>query len=290
MFEIKIAKTAGFCFGVKIAVDMAKKAGEDIGHAYTNGPIIHNKQVVSYLENLGIKELQDHSQLKPGDTVIIRSHGIKPEVERKLKEMDINLLDATCPFVKKVHDKVKQLVKEGYFVVILGEEGHPEVVGTLGHLEEVGGQGVVVESFKDLIKKVPKRNRIGVVAQTTQSEDFFREAVGYLAENTEELKVFNTICDATSVRQEEVKELSPTVDVMFIIGGKHSGNTQRLYQISKTLNPNTYHIETAAEVEPDWLKDVHRVGISAGASTPDWVIQEVVKKIKDIRGSQDERV
>ncbi|MEZ0323335.1 MAG: 4-hydroxy-3-methylbut-2-enyl diphosphate reductase [Hydrogenothermaceae bacterium] len=290
MINIKVAQTAGFCFGVRIAVDMAKKAGEELGHAYTNGPIIHNKQVVNYLNNLGIKELSDYSQLKPGDTVIIRSHGVKPEVERKLKSIGVNVLDATCPFVKKVHDKVRQLVKEGYFVVIIGEEGHPEVIGTLGHLEESRGQGVVVENFEDLVKKVPKRNRIGVVAQTTQSEDFFREAVGYIAENTEELKVFNTICDATSVRQEEVKKLAPTVDIMIIIGGKHSGNTQRLAQISKTLNPNTYHIETADELKEEWFEGKENIGVSAGASTPDWIINEVVEKIKQIKGAGHERV
>jgi len=288
MANIIVAQTAGFCFGVRIAVDMAKQAGEKLGHAYTNGPIIHNKQVVNYLKSIGVEEMQDYSQLKPGDTVIIRSHGVPPKTERMLKELNINVLDATCPFVKKVHDKVKQLVEEGYFVVIIGEEGHPEVIGTLGHLEEVGGKGVVVENFEDLVKKVPKRNRIGVVAQTTQSEDFFREAVGYLAENTEELKVFNTICDATSVRQEEVKKIAPKVDVMIIIGGKHSGNTQRLYQISKALNPNTYHIETADELQKQWFENKENIGVSAGASTPDWIIQEVVNKIKEIKGVSHE--
>lgn len=284
MVDIKVAKTAGFCFGVRIAVDMAEKAGREIGHVYTNGPVIHNKQVVNHLRDIGVEELSDYSQLKEGDTVIIRSHGVKPEVERQLKGMKINVLDATCPFVKKVHDKVRQLVEEGYFVVIIGEEGHPEVIGTLGHLEDAGGSGVVVENFQDLVKKVPKRNRIGVVAQTTQSEDFFREAVGYLAENTEELKVFNTICDATSVRQEEVKQIAPTVDVMIIIGGKHSGNTQRLAQISKALNPNTYHIETAEDILPEWFEGKEKIGISAGASTPDWIINQVVEKIKHIKG------
>jgi len=288
MANIIVAQTAGFCFGVRIAVDMAKQAGEKLGHAYTNGPIIHNKQVVNYLKSIGVEEMRDYSQLKPGDTVIIRSHGVPPKTERMLKELNINVLDATCPFVKKVHDKVRQLVEEGYFVVIIGEEGHPEVIGTLGHLEEVGGKGVVVENFEDLVKKVPKRNRIGVVAQTTQNEDFFREAVGYLAENTEELKGFNTICDATSVRQEEVKKIAPEVDVMIIIGGKHSGNTQRLYQISKALNPNIYHIETADELQRQWFENKENIGVSAGASTPDWIIQEVVNKIKEIKGVSHE--
>jgi 4-hydroxy-3-methylbut-2-enyl diphosphate reductase len=288
MANIIVAQTAGFCFGVRIAVDMAKQAGEKLGHAYTNGPIIHNKQVVNYLKSIGVEEIQDYSQLKPGNTVIIRSHGVPPKTERMLKELNVNVLDATCPFVKKVHDKVKQLVEEGYFIVIIGEEGHPEVIGTLGHLEEAGGKGVVVENFEDLVKKIPKRNRIGVVAQTTQNEDFFREAVGYLAENTEELKVFNTICDATSVRQEEVKKIAPEVDVMIIIGGKHSGNTQRLYQISKALNPNTYHIETAGELQRQWFENKENIGVSAGASTPDWIIQEVVNKIKEIKGVSHE--
>jgi len=284
MANIIVAKTAGFCFGVKIAVDMAKEAGEKLGSAYTNGPIIHNKQVVEFLEKLNVKELPDKSVLKKGDTVIIRSHGVPPKTERELKSIGVNLLDATCPFVKKVHDKVRQLAEEGYFVVIIGEEGHPEVIGTLGHLEEVGGQGVVVENFEDLVKKLPRRNRIGVVAQTTQNEDFFREAVGYIAENSDEVKIFNTICDATSVRQEEVKQIAPNVDIMIIIGGKHSGNTQRLAQISKALNSNTYHIEKAEELQEEWFEGKEKIGISAGASTPDWIINEVVEKIKQIKG------
>ncbi|WP_457641113.1 4-hydroxy-3-methylbut-2-enyl diphosphate reductase [Persephonella sp.] len=282
MANIKVAKNAGFCFGVKIAVDSAIEAGEKYGRAYTNGPIIHNKQVVQILENLNVRELQSYEQLQEGDTILIRSHGVPPKIERTLKDLGVNLIDATCPFVKKVHEKVRQLVEEGYFVVIIGEKGHPEVIGILGHLEESGGKGIVVENMEDLIRKFPKRNRVGVVAQTTQNEEFFEEAVGYIASNVEELKVFNTICDATSVRQEEVKRLAKDVDVMIIIGGKHSGNTRRLAQISKALNPNTYHIEKADELNPVWFKNAENIGVSAGASTPDWIIKEVVEKIKEI--------
>ncbi|NPA52303.1 MAG: 4-hydroxy-3-methylbut-2-enyl diphosphate reductase [Aquificae bacterium] len=286
MVNIKVANSAGFCFGVKIAVDMAKEAGEKLGGAYTNGPIIHNKQVVQFLETLNIKELKNKTQLKKGDTVIIRSHGVPPSVEKDLQQKGVNILDATCPFVKKVHDKVRQLVQEGYFIVIIGEEGHPEVIGTLGHLEEAGGKGIVVENMEDLIKKLPKRNKIGIVAQTTQNEDFFEKAVGYIASNAEEVKIFNTICDATSVRQEEVKKLAPKVDIMIIIGGKHSGNTNRLAQISKALNPNTFHIEKADELDSKWFKNVKNVGVSAGASTPDWIINQVVETIKQITNSK----
>ncbi|WP_297456942.1 4-hydroxy-3-methylbut-2-enyl diphosphate reductase [Persephonella sp.] len=282
MANIKVAETAGFCFGVKIAVDSAIEAGKKYGKAYTNGPIIHNKQVVQFLENLNVRELSSYDELKAGDTILIRSHGVPPSTERKLQELGVNVIDATCPFVKKVHEKVRQLVEEGYYVIIIGEEGHPEVIGILGHLEEVGGKGIVVENMEDLIRKFPKRNKVGVVAQTTQNEEFFEEAVGYIASNVEELKVFNTICDATSVRQEEVKKLAKEVDVMIIIGGKHSGNTRRLTQISKALNPNTYHVEKADELQPEWFENAENIGVSAGASTPDWIIKEVVEKIQEI--------
>jgi 4-hydroxy-3-methylbut-2-enyl diphosphate reductase len=285
MANIIVAESAGFCFGVKIAVDSAIKAGKELGGAYTNGPIIHNKQVVQFLESLNVRQLTEDTKLKEGDTVIIRSHGVPPSVERNLKNKGINVIDATCPFVKKVHERVRELVKEGYFVVIIGEKGHPEVIGILGHLEDVGGKGIVIENMEELYTKLPKRNKIGIVAQTTQNEDFFEKAVGYIAVNAEEVKIYNTICDATSIRQEEVKKIAPQVDVMIIIGGKHSGNTNRLAQISRSLNPNTYHIEKADELDPEWFKDAKNIGVSAGASTPDWIIKEVVDRLKEITSS-----
>lgn len=174
MANIKVAESAGFCFGVKIAVDSAVEAGKKFGKAFTNGPIIHNKQVVQFLEGLNVKELKSYDQLKRGDTILIRSHGVPPKTERMLNQLGVNVIDATCPFVKKVHEKVKQLVEEGYYVVIIGEEGHPEVIGILGHLEEAGGKGIVVENMEDLIRKFPRRNKVGVVAQTTQNEEFLR--------------------------------------------------------------------------------------------------------------------
>jgi len=191
MAQIILAESAGFCFGVKIAVDMAKEAGEKYGGAWTDGPIIHNKQVVSFLEKLNVRQLEENHELKAGETVLIRSHGVPPKEEKRLKEAGVNIIDATCPFVKKVHEKVRQLVEEGYFVVIIGEHGHPEVIGILGHLEEAEGEGIVISNMEELIKNLPVRRKIGIVAQTTQSEDFFREAVGYIAENTEEVKIFN---------------------------------------------------------------------------------------------------
>ena len=159
------------------------------------------------------------------------------------------------------------------------KENHPEVIGTLGYLQECGGKGIVVENKEDL-KEALGKDKVGVVAQTTQKEQFFKEVVGELALWVKELKVINTICNATSERQEDVYSLAPKVDVMVIIGGKNSGNTRRLYEIAKSLNPNSYHVETAEELKEEWFKDAQRVGITAGASTPDWIIREVVERIR----------
>ncbi|MDQ7038906.1 MAG: 4-hydroxy-3-methylbut-2-enyl diphosphate reductase [Aquificota bacterium] len=286
MVEIVVAPNAGFCFGVKRAVKIAEEStGKFKGsRIFTLGPIIHNPQEVDRLRRLGVKPLEDED-LREGDTVIIRSHGVPPEKERLLREKGVNLVDATCPYVKAVHEAVCQLVEEGYFVVIVGEKNHPEVIGTLGYLKESGGEGTVVEDLKDL-EVVYKHERVGVVSQTTQNERFFKEVVGELALWVKELKVINTICNATSVRQEDVYRIAPNVDVMIIIGGKNSGNTRRLYTISKSLNPNSYHIEVPEELKPEWFEGAKRVGITAGASTPDWIIERVKAKIEEICGER----
>ncbi|NPA42394.1 MAG: 4-hydroxy-3-methylbut-2-enyl diphosphate reductase [Aquificae bacterium] len=283
MVEIIVAPNAGFCFGVKRAVKLAEESVsliEEGRRVYTLGPIIHNPQEVGRLKKLGVNPVGEEEPSK-GDAIIIRSHGIPPERERELKEKGLKVIDATCPYVKAVHEAVCQLAKEGYFIVLVGEKNHPEVIGTLGYLKECNGEGIVVETLEDLNEAL-KHERVGVVSQTTQSEKFFKEVVGELALWVKELKVINTICNATSVRQEDVYNLAPQVDVMIIIGGKNSGNTRRLYNISKSLNPNSYHIETAEELQPEWFEGVKKVGITAGASTPSWIIEQVKGKIEEI--------
>lgn len=285
MVEILIAEHAGFCFGVKRAVKLAEESlKESKSRIFTLGPIIHNPQEVNRLKNLGVYP-SNGEDFKEGDTVIIRSHGIPPEKEEELKRKGLNVIDATCPYVKAVHEAVCKLTEEGYFVVLVGEKNHPEVIGTLGYLRACNGKGIVVETLDD-IREALKYEKVGIVAQTTQNEQFFKEVVGEIALWVKEVKVINTICNATSLRQESVKKLAPQVDVMVIIGGKNSGNTRRLYHISKELNPKTYHIETAEELEPEWFVNVKRVGISAGASTPDWIIEEVKNRIKEICSGQ----
>ncbi len=281
--EIKVAKHAGFCFGVRRAVNMAEDAvlNMERGPIYTDGPIIHNPQEVERLKNKGIVPGR-WEDFKNGTIVIIRSHGIPPDREESLRRKGLNIIDATCPYVKAVHEAVTKLVEEGYFVVIVGEKNHPEVIGAYGYLKHAGGEGVVVEDLSD-INEIKKYERVGVVSQTTQHEEFFKNVVGEIALWVKELKVVNTICNATSERQEGVYELAPQVDVMIVIGGKNSGNTRRLYNIARSLNKNSYHVETAKEIDPSWFKNAKSVGITAGASTPDWIIESVRRKIESIK-------
>ncbi|MEJ5338578.1 MAG: 4-hydroxy-3-methylbut-2-enyl diphosphate reductase [Aquificaceae bacterium] len=284
MAEIIVAQHAGFCFGVRRAINLAEEAVKDTAtgrKVLSMGPLIHNPQEVKRLEDKGLRLLEHEEELDEKSTVIVRSHGIPPQKEKELISKGVKIVDATCPFVKAVHEAVVKLSKEGYFVVLVGEKDHPEVVGTLGYLRECGGRGMVVESRDDL-REVLGKDRVGIVAQTTQNEQFFKEVVGEIALWAREVKVINTICNATSERQEDVYTLAPHVDVMVIVGGKNSGNTRRLYEIAKSLNPKSYHIETPEELKEEWFEGAKKVGITAGASTPDWIIGQVVDSIRSM--------
>ena len=282
--KIILAPHAGFCFGVERAIELAEKASEytkEGKKVFTYGPLIHNPQEIDRLKTLGVNVLNSEKELDNNTVLILRSHGIPPQKERELKSKGVEIIDATCPYVKAVHEAVQKLVEEGYFVVLVGEKNHPEVIGTWGYLIDSKGEGIIVETLGDL-KPAFNKQKVGVIAQTTQNEQFFKEVVGELAVWVNELKVINTICNATSVRQEEVRELAPKVDVMIIIGGKNSGNTTRLYRIAKSLNPNSHHIETEEELKEEWFEKAKTVGVSAGASTPKWIIERVVKRIEEL--------
>ncbi|MCS7084097.1 MAG: 4-hydroxy-3-methylbut-2-enyl diphosphate reductase, partial [Aquificaceae bacterium] len=280
MAKILVAKSAGFCFGVRRAINIAEKAVKSSQVVYSLGPIIHNPQEVKRLESAGLKPIENEFEINPSK-IVIRSHGISPQREAYLKNQGFEIVDATCPYVKAVHDAVQELCEDGYFIVLIGEKNHPEVLGTLGYLELSDCKGVVVESKEDL-KQVLGKEKVGIVSQTTQSEQFFKEIVGEIALWTREVKVINTICNATSERQEGVIELAPKVDVMVIIGGKNSGNTRRLFEISKSLNPNSFHIETEEELKKEWFENISSIGITAGASTPDWLIERVIARLREL--------
>ena len=273
--EIFLADKAGFCFGVKRAINTAFKA-VGTGKVYCLGPLIHNPQEVDRLLEAGVRTVEDFSSLNPGDHLIIRSHGVPPIVLAQAREKGLKIIDLTCPFVGKAQRYAELLQKEGYQVVVIGEKQHPEVQSILGH---AGDDAVVVETAED-VEGMKFQYRLGVVAQTTQSYSNFSEIVLKLLSLSKELKVFNTICHSTKERQNAARVLAGQVDVMLVVGGRNSANTTRLVSVCRQEGKPTYHIEVADEIRSEWLKGATKVGVTAGASTPDWVVEGVIKKLK----------
>ncbi|MEG6616250.1 bifunctional 4-hydroxy-3-methylbut-2-enyl diphosphate reductase/30S ribosomal protein S1 [Peptococcaceae bacterium 1198_IL3148] len=276
--EILIASKAGFCFGVKRAIEMAQQTAQDKnGPVYTYGPIIHNQQVVNKLQEQGINKIGNITDEKPG-SLIIRSHGVEPQIFEEATKVGHEVIDATCPFVGRVQKLVRELAAEGYQVVIVGEKDHPEVQGIVGWSD---GKALVVENAAEA-EKITGYNRIGVVAQTTQPEANFNQVVRTLQNKGIEVKVCNTICSATQERQKAALELAQKVDVMIVVGGTNSANTGKLTKLCMGTGTTTYQIETAAELKAEWFDGVKRAGLTAGASTPSWVIEEVVNRMSEL--------
>jgi 4-hydroxy-3-methylbut-2-enyl diphosphate reductase len=275
--KIILAKRAGFCFGVKRATQMAFEAAGMDKKTFTLGPIIHSPQVVKKLEEMGVRALKNLDSMESG-TIIIRSHGVASHEIAEAMHKKLEIVDATCPFVKKAQEHVKSLSETGYGVVVVGDADHPEVQGIVSY----GGDKVFVVGSGDEVKKLPIMNKIGVVAQTTQSFENLKNVVSECLQRGGEIRVFNTICDATAVRQEEAKELARQVDCMLVVGGFNSANTRRLAEVCAELQPRTHHIETAAEIDPSWFEGVATVGVTAGASTPKWIIDEVMGRVEEI--------
>ena len=274
--KVLLAENAGFCFGVKRAVDEAIKTQKQYNKKiYTLGPLIHNGDVVKYLEenNIYAIDINNLDSLNEGDVILIRSHGVSKKVLDDLNEKGLIVINATCPFVTNIQMKVNKFSNEGYDIVILGDEKHPEVVGINGWCDNkavITNDGEVKEEFSD---------KVCVVSRTTEKEENWDKTIENLSKKQiKELKSFNTICAATEERQKSVLDLSKTVDCMIVIGGKHSSNTTKLYEIAKQNCANTIHIENASELPKDLLenKDIKNIGITAGASTPDWIIKEVI--------------
>ena len=279
--EIILAKRAGFCFGVKRATQMAFEAAEKEGKTYSLGPIIHSPQVVSRLEEMGVKVLRGLDEIADG-TIIVRSHGVTSEELEEAVRKQLDVVDATCPFVKKAQEHVQSLSEAGYDVVVVGDTDHPEVQGIVSYAK---GKVYVVGSG-DEAARLPKMKKVGIVAQTTQSFDNLKHVVLECLLKGGEIRVFNTICDATAVRQQEAMALAREVDCMIVIGGYNSANTKRLAEVCTELQPCTHQIETAQEIDHCWFKGVSRVGVTAGASTPKWLIDEVIERVREIDGAE----
>lgn len=273
---IRVAEHAGACYGVNRALELAR--GCALEHAepvHTLGPLIHNPIVVEELAEQGVGLAQSLDEIDRG-SVIIRSHGVVPQVIEDARARGLSVVDATCPYVKKVHKAASNLVHEGYDLIIVGESGHPEVEGIVGHAE---GKAHVVASPQDL-DGLTLGKRVGVVVQTTQTAANLSAVVAALAPLVSELRVVNTICAATSERQRAAASLASEADIMIVVGGKNSGNTRRLAQICHAACSKTHHIEDAAELDRSWFDGARLIGITAGASTPQAHIERVVSAIE----------
>jgi 4-hydroxy-3-methylbut-2-enyl diphosphate reductase len=280
--KLLVAKSAGFCFGVKRAMDMAREAArKHPKRLHTLGPLIHNPQAVEYLENLGVK-VKERVEDIPGGTVIFRSHGVSLQDLTKAKKRRLRIIDATCPMVKRAQRFAKFLHRHGYALLIVGDADHPEVEAIRSYVDEK----VQVVSSVESVKRLGPWEKLGVIAQTTQSSSLFKEIVASILEKSKEVRVFNTICQATTLRQREAIDIARKVDCMIVVGGYNSGNTRRLASICKEVQPHTYHIERAGDLRPKGLGRSGRVGLTAGASTPHWIIEEVEEEIRRLKDSK----
>ena len=285
--EVTVAKSAGFCFGVKRAVDTVYReieSGEK--PVYTFGPIIHNEQVVEDLENRGVQVIHSEDELEglSGGPVVIRSHGVSRDGWEKIEARGMKIVDATCPFVKKIHRIVDEEGRKGLHVVIIGSADHPEVQGIMGW---ASGPVTVVHTAEEAESFVPENGKpISIVAQTTFNYNKFKDLVEILCKKRYDnnvlniLNILNTICNATEERQREAKSIAGEVDTMLVVGGRHSSNTQKLFEICKKECGNTYYIQTPVDLDSDMFQCSSYVGITAGASTPKKIIEEVQEHVR----------
>ncbi|WP_178515026.1 4-hydroxy-3-methylbut-2-enyl diphosphate reductase [Eubacterium ventriosum] len=274
--EITVAKSAGFCFGVQRAVDSVyKELEENSGKIYTFGPIIHNEQVVEDLNKKGIEVIDTVEQLKEikEGTVVIRSHGVAKEIYDVLEQQKLKVVDATCPFVKKIHNIVLDESNNGKTIIIIGNDNHPEVEGIKGW---VNGEVIVINKEEQIEKlSLPEQTKACIVSQTTFNHNKFKYLVEIIRKKGYDITVVNTICNATHVRQVEAQKISSKVDGMIVIGGKNSSNTQKLYDICRNECENTFYVQTVKDLNLHELKSLKSIGITAGASTPKNIIEEV---------------
>lgn len=276
--EVIVADNAGFCFGVKRAIKMANDTMDGGGAVKSLGSLIHNPQVVSSFRDRGLEVVADLDAVDPEDTVIIRSHGVGPELKNKAISLGLTVVDTTCPFVTKAQQYAARLIADNYKVVMIGDKNHPEVIGVVAHTQN---QAIVLDTVEEA-EKLRFIPRMGVVFQTTHSIGHVQEVVGALLKRGKEVRVFNTLCGATTSMQKTAIELSGEVEAMVIVGGRQSANTAQLAEVCRKVNPRVLMIESAEELHEDWFQGLSRVGVSAGASTPDEVIADVVERITNM--------
>ena len=271
--KIELAENYGFCFGVKRAIKIA----EENTDSSTYGPLIHNNKEIERLQkDFKVGLTDDHLSFKAGEKAVIRTHGIQKHELSELKQNNVNVVDATCPYVTKPQEIAQEMSEAGYSVVIFGDEAHPEIKG----VKSYATHGALVVTCPKELEDVKLREKIALIAQTTRKVEDYMKVANYLIPRYKEVRVFNTICNATFENQEAVRKISKRADVMIIIGGKNSSNTKQLSSIAHDNCSDSYHIEDENDIDYSWFKNKKFCGISAGASTPDWIIQNVVNAIE----------
>ncbi len=282
--QVLLADEYGFCFGVERAVEMVEEALGDGDTVRTLGPLIHNEQEMQRLGQHGVTTISEPVQIRRGETAVIRAHGVTPQVQRDLEEKASKVVDATCPFVTRVQKLASRAANENRHVVVIGNPDHPEMIGVKGYAPE---HAFIIKDAKE-IANLPKLRNPLVVSQTTiKAQTFFDAAEAVKAKTDDEVQVINTICSATRDRQDAARALAGEVDAFYIIGGNHSSNSRKLLTVCKEQCEKSFLIETEDEINAEDLKGVEKVGVTAGASTPDWLIKKVVKRLEEI-GNENE--
>ena len=282
--KISIGKLAGFCGGVTNSVNKSYKLLDEYDNLYCLGELVHNQQVVDELESKGIKFVDSLDEVSQGSRVIIRAHGVPVSIYEEAKERGLELFDLTCPKVLAIHDLAKRLVSEGNYVVLVAQKDHPEAIGTISFC---GEYSTIVESVEDVdnlrsLFSDSKLDKLAIICQTTFSVKKFKDICDEIGKVIDNVEVYDTICNATSMRQQETEELSRSVDAMIIIGGANSSNTKKLYEIAKNNNDNTFIVQTVDELKDKDFSKYKHVGVMAGASTPKKSIDEVIKYLEEI--------
>ncbi|MBN1913424.1 MAG: 4-hydroxy-3-methylbut-2-enyl diphosphate reductase [Candidatus Omnitrophica bacterium] len=279
MIKIKKAELIGFCFGVKRAINIAENALKKKKKLYSLGPVIHNPQVVNDLSKKGIRVISDIKDAS-GGTILIRSHGVGPAIIKELKRCKASAIDATCPFVARSHKIVKALKKEGFYIIIIGEETHPEVKALA---QACGADKKIVIDVKKIKGLMLENKKVGIVAQSTLTRGLFNKITAAILEkNPRELRIFDTLCKDVAKRQREAVRLSRTCGIMIVIGGKSSANTKRLAHLCREQGAKTYHVETECDIKRQWFKNCGSAGIITGSSTPDYIADRITRYIKTI--------
>jgi 4-hydroxy-3-methylbut-2-enyl diphosphate reductase len=275
--KIIIAKNAGYCFGVRDAVDLAHDIAKKEGKVYMLGDIVHNEKVVEDLNNAGAKVVQSLEDVPENGTVLFRAHGTKSDIWEEAENMSLNIKDATCPLVHKIHEDVKRLYNEGRRIIVIGDHGHDEVVAIADQAKNT----IVISNTEEAIK-LKRIRKAGIVCQSTQAIENVQEIIKILMTKIFDLRFINTICYPTKRNQEQIKDLAKIVDIMIIIGSFTSANSKRLTSLSKCLNENTFQVTSQEDLKEKWFNNCRSVGISAGASTPDYLISNIKDKIERI--------